>query len=195
MNTLREAVKDYLGTRRNLGFKLHDAGTGLLDFVSFMEQHEVEYTTTPLALEWAQQSSSVQPAVWAQRLSHVRCFARYRSAFDPRTEIPPAGLLPHRPKRAHPYLYTEKEIRQLLEAALSLPTSDELRPRTYHCLLGLLAVTGLRISEAIGLKLEDVDRDGGFLSNSNLVIRMPTVLIPRKNVRTETLSLNASFFI
>lgn len=164
MNTLREAVKDYLATRRSLGFKLHDAGIGLLDFVSFMEQHEVGYTTTPLALEWAQQPSSVQPAEWARRLSYVRCFARYRSAFDPRTEIPPAGLLPHHPRRARPYLYTDKEIRQLLEAALTLSGSDDLRPWTYHGLLGLLAVSGLRISEAIGLKLEDVDLSEGLLT-------------------------------
>lgn len=74
MNTLRE----YLNLRRSLGFKL--------------------------VLAWAQQPSTVQPVMWAQRLSVVRNFARYRSATDPRTQIPPEGLLPYRRKRAQPYL-------------------------------------------------------------------------------------------
>jgi integrase len=94
----------------------------------------------------------------------VRCFARYRSAIDPQTEIPPQKLLPYRPKRAQPYLYTDQEIEQLLEAALRLPPADGLRRWIYHALLGLLAVSGLRISEAIGLKLEDVDLSEGLLT-------------------------------
>ena len=104
MSTLRQAVQEYLTLRRSLGFKLDKAGNQLLAFVRFMEQHEALYITTKLALAWAQQPSHVQPAEWAQRLSVVRTFARYRSAADPRTQIPPAGLLPYRPKRAQPYL-------------------------------------------------------------------------------------------
>ena len=140
MNTLREAVEDYLTMRRGLGFKLREAGKGLLDFVSFLEQRGATYITTALALEWAQQPSSVQPAEWARRLSLVRGFARYRSAIDPRTEIPSSKLLPYRPERARPYLYTDEEIERLLEAALKLPPADGLRRWTYHALLGLLAV-------------------------------------------------------
>jgi hypothetical protein len=114
MNTLREAVESYLAMRRGLGFKLREAGKGLLDFASFLEQRGATYITTSLALEWAQQPSSAQPAHWAQRLSYVRGFARYRSAVDPRTEIPSSGLLPHCPGRARPYLYTDEEINHLL---------------------------------------------------------------------------------
>ena len=106
--------------RRSLGFKLRDAGKLLLAFVQFMEQHHASYVTTQLALAWAQQPSTVQPAEWAHRLSVVRTFARHRSATDPRTQIPPQGLLPYHPKRARPYLYSAKEIRSLLRAALSL---------------------------------------------------------------------------
>jgi integrase len=164
MNTLRESVADYLAMRRGLGFKLSEAGKGLLDFVSFLEQRGAASITTSLALEWAQQPSSAQPAEWARRLSMVRCFARYRSAIDPQTEIPSPKLLPYRPKRAQPYLYTDQEIEQLLEAALRLPPADGLRRWIYHALLGLLAVSGLRISEAIGLKLEDVDLSEGLLT-------------------------------
>ena len=121
MNTLRQAVREYLTMRRSLGYKLQSAGTGLLDFVTFMEHHRASYITHSLALAWAKQPSGVQPAEWARRLSHVRVFARHRSATDPRTQIPPAGLLPYRPKRAQPYIYSDEEIRDLLRAALKRP--------------------------------------------------------------------------
>ena len=107
MNTLRQAVQEYLTMRRSLGYKLQDAGTRLLDFVTFMEQHRASYITHSLALAWAKQPSGVQPAEWARRLSHLRVFARHRSATDPRTQIPPSGLLPYRPKRAQPYIYSD----------------------------------------------------------------------------------------
>jgi integrase len=164
MKTLREAVEDYLTMRRGLGFKLREAGKGLADFVSFLEEQGVDYITTSLALEWAQRPSSAQPAEWARRLSYVRGFARYQRAIDPRTEIPPAKLLPHRPRRATPYLYTDREIERLLDAALKLAPSDGLRRWSYHALFGLLIVSGMRISEAIGLKLEDVDLSAGILT-------------------------------
>ena len=108
MSTLRVAVQHYLEMRRSLGFKLHDAGIGLLKFVSFLEQQNASHITVALALQWAQESSSVQPVEWARRLSFVRGFARHWSATDPRTEVPPAGLLPYRPVRVRPYLYSEE---------------------------------------------------------------------------------------
>ncbi len=164
MKTLREAVEDYLTMRRGLGFKLREAGTGLADFASFLEEKGADYITMSLALEWAQRPSSVQPAEWARRLCYVRGFAKYQSAIDPRTEIPPVRLLPHRPRRAMPHLYTDQEIERLLDAALKLAPSDGLRGWSYHALFGLLVVSGLRISEAIGLKLEDVDLSEGLLT-------------------------------
>ena len=163
MSTLRVAVQQYLTMRRGLGFKLHEAGKVLLKFVTFMEQHRASVITSRLALDWAQQSSTVQPAEWARRLSIVRGFARHRSATDPRTEIPPDGLLPYRPKRARPYVYSEQEIRSLLRAALKLPGRGGMRPWTYNCLLGLLSVTGLRLGEARNLELQDVDLRAGSL--------------------------------
>jgi integrase/recombinase XerD len=164
MTTLRAAVHEYLTLRRGLGFKLHDAGTGLLKFVAFMEQHRAAYITPQLALAWAQQPSTVQPTEWARRLSFVRGFARHRSATDPRTQIPPEGLLPYRPRRARPYLYSDEEIRRLLRAALTLPARDGLRPWTYHCLFGLLSVSGLRLGEARNLQLQDVDLGAAVLT-------------------------------
>jgi len=167
MTTLGEAVQQYLTLRSRLGFKLDKAGKQLPAFVRFMKQNSASHITTKLALAWAQLPSTVQPAEWAQRLSIVRTFARYRSATDPRTQIPPQGLLPHRPKRARPYLYSAQEIRSLLRAALSLPPRGGLRPWTYHCLFGLLSVTGLRLGEARNLELGDMDLRNGVLTIRN----------------------------
>jgi integrase len=97
----------------------------------------------------------------------VRSFARHRSATDSRTEIPPIGLLPHRSTRARPHLYTEDELECLLQAALELPVawpSTPLRPWVFHGLIGLLSVTGLRLSEALNLELADVDLDQAVLT-------------------------------
>ena len=167
MNTLREAVRDYLEMRRSLGFKLRETGRLLSAFVKFLKKHRSSFITTRLALAWAQQPSTVQPAEWARRLSVVRTFARYRSATDSRTQIPPPGLLPFQPKRARPYLYSEEEIRSLLHAALRMPyrfQCGKLRPWTFYCLFGLLSVTGLRLGEARNLELQDVDLKRGVLT-------------------------------
>jgi integrase len=164
MTTLRKAVDEYLTMRRRLGFQLREAGPTLLDFVTFMEQHRASYITQSLALRWAQQPTTVQPPEWARRLSLVRMFARHRSATDPRTQIPADGLLPFRPKRARPYLYTDDQINALLCAALHLPARRTLRPWTYHCLFGLLAVSGMRIGEARNLELPDVDLKAAVLT-------------------------------
>jgi integrase/recombinase XerD len=171
MNTLRQAVQEYLAMRRSLGFKLQRAGPALLDFVSFLEQHGASYITLRLALAWATLPLGGQPDTRAaQRLSFVRLFARYRSATDRRTEIPPPGMLPFRPKRAQPYLYSEQEIQQLLRATLDRPLSPRHRKRcallpwVYYCLFGLLSVSGLRLGEARNLRLQDVDLKAGVLT-------------------------------
>jgi integrase/recombinase XerD len=164
MITINQSIQNYLALRRNLGFKLRDAGLCLAKFAVFLEARSATHITVALALEWAQQSPSAQPATCAQRLGYVRGFARYHVASDPHTEIPPSSLLPFRPSRAQPYLYSDEDIAGLLQCALDLPTAGGLRPWTYHCLLGLLSVTGLRIGEAIRLKAEDVDLQAGVLT-------------------------------
>jgi integrase/recombinase XerD len=180
MKSLQNAIEDYIALRRSLGFKLDDMATDLTKFASFMEQKAAPYITTALALEWAMQSTDHLPSHWARRLGFVRVFARHWSATDPRTEIPPAGLLPFRAQRARPYLYTEQEIQRLLAAAKSLSPASGLRPWTYHCLFGLLAVSGLRISEAIKLERQDVDFYQGVLTirqtkfNKNRLIPLHT---------------------
>jgi integrase len=129
-----------------------------------MEQRRASRITTALALAWAQQPQSVHPAEWARRLSIVRIFARYRHATDPRTEIPPDGLLPYRPQRSRPYLYTDAEIHRLLLAARTLPARGGFRPWAYHGLFGLLSVAGLRLGEARNLQVDDVDLNAAVLT-------------------------------
>jgi integrase len=146
MKTLRQAVGDYLSLRRSLGFRLITHERYLREFVSFLQKKRTPRISTQLALQFATQPRHQQPAEWAARLSVVRGFARYRSGDDLSTEIPPLGLLPYRPRRARPYLYSEEEIRQLLKAAQNLPATYSLKPWTYHCLFGLLAVAGMRVT-------------------------------------------------
>jgi site-specific recombinase XerD len=164
MKTLKEAIQDYLALRRSLGFKLKKHSRFLEEFALFLEQAGELRITSRLALQWATQPQQIQQSEWAARLSVVRGFARYWSATDPMTEIPPEGLLPYRPRRAKPYLYSDEQIQQLLEAAKNMPTTHSLQPWTYHCLFGLLAVTGLRISEALNLRSTDVDWLEGILT-------------------------------
>jgi integrase/recombinase XerD len=164
MNALRQAAHEYLTMRRSLGYKLRDEGKALLDFITFMERRRASYITHSLALAWAKQPPDMHPNKRARRLRCVRGFARHRSVTDPRTQIPPLGLLPYRLKRAQPYIYSDDEIKALLHAALKIPAKDSLRPWMYHCLFGLLSVTGLRVGEAQNLVMQDVDLQDGVLT-------------------------------
>ena len=158
---MRQALDDYLALRRSLGFKLHDEGLQLPQFLAFLQKNKAAYITARLALDWMLQSTGQGRT---KRLRMVRGFTRYVAAFDSRTEVPPADLVPRRFIRPRPYIYSDDEVRHLMEEARKYPRD---KPRgTYHCLLGLLAVSGLRIGEAIRLHMEDVD-----LANAVLTIR------------------------
>lgn len=160
---LQEALRDYLAMRRGLGFKLHTEGTSLVSFISFLEQQHQAIITTEFALTWAKLPSTVQPAQWARRLSYVRAFARYCTAIDSRSQIPPGDLLPMSYQRPAPYLFTDGDIRQLLQASQQLSVNEDFFAQTLYCLFGLLSVTGLRISEALDLTLDDMDLETGVL--------------------------------
>jgi len=164
MTRLGKAVRDYLTMRRGLGFKLVRHEAGLQAFLLFLTQKHASRITVKLALDWATQNGKHTPAEWAARLSVVRGFTQHWSATDPSTEIPPLGLLPYRPQRARPYIYSLVEIQKLLKAAKNRPSIDPLRRWTYYCLFGLLAVAGLRISEALNLQFGDIDWSEGILT-------------------------------
>jgi integrase/recombinase XerD len=164
MNTLADAVDDYVTMRQGLGFKLAQVERLLNDFAAFMRARDKSWVTIDLALSWAVQPANGKPDTWAKRLAAVRGFALYRSATDARTEIPEQALLPNRRRRAKPYFYSDSEIANLLTAASALKSDRGLRGQTYCCLLGLLAVSGLRIGEALGLQQQDVNLEQGWLT-------------------------------
>ena len=161
--SLREALEEYLTVRRALGFILAEPSRLLRKFVVYAEQEGTSFITTELAVRWAIQSDC-RPAQWANRLSMVRRFACYMSALDARTEIPPQDLLPHRFRRPQPYLYTDEEITHLIRAAKELPSPLGLRGSTYSTLYGLIAVTGMRVSEPVALDRHGVDLTRGILT-------------------------------
>ena len=162
MTDLQSTLKRYVNMRQGLGYKFQRQAQRLGDFVSFMEKRKAVTITTKLAVKWATLPHDCN-ASWASRLAAVRGFARHVASLNPKTEIPPPGILPPL-KRPKPYVYSNAEINALLAAALGLPPADGLRRWTYHCFFGLLAVTGLRLSEAIGLQRDDVDLETGVLT-------------------------------
>jgi len=158
MSALAAAVDDYLIVRRALGFKLERAEKLLGQFVAHCDNRGVHTVISDEAIAWAQLPAG--SAWWrSQRLSVVRCFASWLQARDPQAEVPPQDVFgPAGGRRAEPYLYTDAEITALMDAAGSL--RYPIMRATYRCLIGLLAVTGMRIGEAIRLDRDDVDWTG-----------------------------------
>ncbi len=164
MKSLSQAAQEYISLRRSLGYKLIDAASLLKDFGSFMEREGASYITAKLALQWAMEPKNVLPAQWSSRLSVVRRFAQYAKAMDLRNEVPPCGLLPYKYQRCNPYIYRDEEVLRLLQACTSLTFGNGLRRHTYYTAFGLLAVTGMRISEVTALSRENVDLTQGIIS-------------------------------
>ena len=164
MSTLHEALTTYLAVRRGLGTELLRPAAYLRHFVEFLDQEGASVVTTALALRWATAPAAATPATKASRLNDVRRFAAWLSATDPRTEVPPRGLLPDRYRRRPPYIYSNEEIERIVREAARLESPSGLRAQTYATLFGLLAATGLRLGEAIGLDRDDVDLRAGVLA-------------------------------
>jgi integrase/recombinase XerD len=157
MSPLEQSLADYLRIRRALGFKLERAERLLAQFVAYLHDRNVEVPTIEDALAWATSPTDATPRWWAHRLSTVRGFAAHLHALDARAEVPPPGLLRRGPRRQTPYLYSEADITALVDAAGTLPRP--LGAATYQTLIGLLAVTGMRVGEAIRLDRDDLDAD------------------------------------
>jgi integrase len=164
MTALRDTLADYLTIRRALGYKLREHEWALASFVSFLERTGASTITPELALQWACDTRGTEG--WkAARLSMVRGFAVHVRTLDPATEIPPTGVLLHRKRYAIPYLYSDDEITRLLTEATVL--TPERRAMLHSTVIGLLVVTGMRISEALHLDCEDVDLEVGVLTIRN----------------------------
>jgi len=164
MTALCRSLQEYLALRRALGTKLRGPEFHLRRFVEFAASVGSEVITTDLALRWATAPGRASATTRARRLGDVCRFASWLSATDPRTEIPPKDLMPHRDRRKPPYIYSDQEIVSILREAARLASPSGLRALTYTTLFGLIAVTGLRVSEALGLDRDDVDLDGGIIA-------------------------------
>jgi integrase/recombinase XerD len=181
MIPLRQALDDYLTMRRGLGFKLDRAAKLLAQFLCYLEEAGADTVAVEQALAWARLPAGADRSWWSYRLSVVRGFAAYLKTLDPTTEVPAAELLPWRRRRATPYLYTDAEIAALIAAAGTL--RFPLRVATYRTLIGLLAVTGMRVGEAIRLDRNDLDfehellvvRDSKFGKSRELPLHPTTV--------------------
>jgi integrase/recombinase XerD len=154
-------LEEYLTVRRGLGFKLVGEGWLLASFVAFAEEVGATRVTTDLALAWSRSPADPTPVYVARRYRVLRGFARWLQAFDPATQVPPEGLLPGANYRPTPHLYSDGDVAALMAATRTL--SPELRGATFKTLIGLLAATGLRIGEAMGLDHHDVGWDAGVL--------------------------------
>jgi integrase/recombinase XerD len=165
MSTLAEELERYVAIRRSLGYELIGAAGILKRFVAFVDAQGGDHITTDLFLRWKDRFGTAGAGTWAERLAVVRVFAQWLKGIDPRNEVPPKSLIPGGLcRRSRPYIYREQEIESIVAEAARLPSLRGIRSLTYTTLFGLIAVTGLRISEAIALDNHDVDVAGSILT-------------------------------
>ncbi len=162
MKTMVSRVRAYLAHRRALGFRLRSEGYLLLSFGQYADRVKPRgLFTRKLAIIWASLPKDAGRHSWARRLEAVRRLAKHLAVEEPSTEIPPRHLFGPAQRKFRPFIYTLGQIDRIIRAAGQLP--GELQPRTCQTLIGLLACTGLRVSEALHLKVADVDLQRGLL--------------------------------
>jgi integrase/recombinase XerD len=161
---LRGELDRYLMIRRRLGYDLSSTERVLKRFIAFAESQGADHISTDLFARWQSVFGHAQRRTWAARLGMVRLFAQWLHGLDPAHEIPPQGLIPNHQRRSRPYIYNEEEIGKIIAIAAALPSVYGLRGLTFSTLFGLIAMTGLRISEALALDIDDVDLDLGVLT-------------------------------
>lgn len=165
--SLQKRIDDYLAERRRLGFELRSRDTLLAGFARYVAaRHHRGPLTADLMADWARQDKwhRETPSTWAVRLARVRHFARYLKQFKPDTEVPEEPVFGPEPGRVAPHIFHEGEIVELLAAGRQLGPQGSIRPATYETLFGLMASTGVRVSEAIHLRDSDVDLKQGMLT-------------------------------
>jgi integrase/recombinase XerD len=156
-------LERYLTIRRNLGYDLRTSERILRRFVQFADSERAKHINVALLLRWQTAFGEAGQQTWAARFRIVRLFAQWLNGLDPGHEVPPKGLIPSRLRRGRPYIFSDTEITAIIEAAAELPSTYGMRGLTCSTLFGLIAVTGLRISEALGLDTTDVDLHEGVL--------------------------------
>lgn len=174
MSTLSGHVEDYLRLRRALGYKLERAGHLLPKLVGYLDAAGSPTLTTELAISWARLPANARPNHWAARLTVARGFARYLQTIEPATEVPPAAVFPARRHRPAPYLWSQQDIARLLDGARAL--RPRLRAATHEALFGLLAVSGMRVGEAIDLDRDDIAFDTGVTTIRHAKFDRPRVV-------------------
>lgn len=166
MKSLGRHLKDYITLRRQLGFKFYVEGSYLCGFVRFAREQKARFISTKLALGWATLPANITQKQRGRRLGVVRGFAEYLRMLEPRTEVPAHKLIPFRVYRPEPYLYTEKQVDQLVCSARQIDPEHKIKGLTLGALFGLLAATGMRVGEALTLS-----RDNIVFSQALLTIR------------------------
>ena len=164
MSAMSKELDRYLAVRRSLGFDLRTDERVLRRFVAFAEEQRADYISADLFLRWRAAFGEANRHTWARRLGIVRLFAQWMHGLDPKHDVPSRSLVPGNYRRSRPYIYSEHEIRRIVEAAAELPSINSVRSLTYPALFGLIAVTGLRVSEAVALDADDIDLEAGLLT-------------------------------
>ena len=164
---LTALVERYLTQRRRLGFQLTSPAYSLRSLAEHVRRtrHRGPLTLEVMA-QWARQDGhrSSDPRTWARRLKRLRSFTRWLQQFEPATEVPDDTIFGRLPERQAPHIYSDEEVQQLLAAAHRLGPKPGLRGLVYETLFGLIASTGLRLSEALSLSVGDVDLRRGLLT-------------------------------
>lgn len=164
MSTLTQHLDDYLVVRRSLGYDLSHSARVLRRFTAFADREGMDHITVDLFLRWKAAYGNADNNTWSSRLGMVRVFARWLQAHDSKTEVPPAGLIVGKLRRARPYIYSAEDIVAIVSRAAALRSRYELRGWTCSTLYGLIAATGLRINEALQLDDSDVDLEAGVIT-------------------------------
>lgn len=155
---LSQLVDSYLALRRATGFRMKVPGYLLPSFVSFAAQRGESCVGARTAIDWAALAPSERQR--ANRLGMLRVFARFARAEDPRHEVPPSGVFAAPRVRYAPFIFSQELVTELVRRAAQLTPAGSLKPWTFCTLFSLLAVTGMRISEALALRIKDITPDG-----------------------------------
>src|SRR5262249_29392451 len=138
MTTLTDRLKHYLAIRRSLGYDLSFTQRVLRRFTEFADREGADYITVDLVLRWKKHFGSAGSNTWLGRFSYVRTFASWLHGFDPRTEIPPPGLISSKQRRTRPYIYSDVQIAEIVTEAARLRSAYGLRGWTCSTLFGLI---------------------------------------------------------